>query len=503
MSDYNFLMETRLSPAQFQVLNKLSRVAHDKELNLYLVGGAVRDMTFGQATIHNLDFAVEGDLQKLFHPLHIDDSRRKKPGKAAQGADQGAIEVLRASVDKRLWAAKLWFGNGVRAEIAQCRTETFSAPGHPVATPSMIFDDLKRRDFALNAMAISLHPNSRGLLLDPKNGVGDIERAEIRVLHPRSFSEDPVRIYRLFRLGLRLGFKPEEKTARWLAAAIEERAWAGLSPDNQARELEAVLREDSPDRVLKLYAERGILNGLERHLGKIPYEQFRKVRTVSHKVPGADPYLLNFHCLVSNLGSAQKKSLAHKILVDSQSIKLVLNLEREAKKVARLLASAKCALPSQAYKLLSTQPEPLLLFLLAYYPQAKVQTRVKNFLVKAPQVRARLPRQDLLAIGMKPGPNFDKILERVFFDQLDGKIKTHQQLEKELRSLSGIKAPPPPPPAAKPPKAGPLKRKGTPVKATPPALTPPPAAIPSKAGPPKRKAPAAQAAPPAPKGKRK
>jgi len=181
----------------------------------------------------------------------------------------------------------------------------------------------------------------------------------------------------------------------------------------------------------------------------------------------------------------------------------VLNLEREAKKVARLLASAKCALPSQAYKLLSTQPEPLLLFLLAYYPQAKVQTRVKNFLVKAPQVRARLPRQDLLAIGMKPGPNFDKILERVFFDQLDGKIKTHQQLEKELRSLSGIKAPPPPPPAAKPPKAGPLKRKGTPVKATPPALTPPPAAIPSKAGPPKRKAPAAQAAPPAPKGKRK
>jgi tRNA nucleotidyltransferase (CCA-adding enzyme) len=496
MSDYNFLMETRLSQAQFQVLNRLSRVAHDKELNLYLVGGAVRDMTFGQASVRNLDFAVEGDFQKLLPPLRLEDTGRKKSGKARPSPEQGAAEVLRASVDKRLRALRLWFVNGVRAEISQCRTETFSASGHLAASPAMVFDDLKRRDFALNAMAISLHPNSRGLLLDPKNGVGDIERAEIRALHSRSFMEDPVRIYRLFRLSLRLGFKPEEKTARWLQAAIEERAWADISPDNQARELEAVLREENPERVLKLWSERGILSGLDRRLGKVPYEQFRKVRTVSHKVPGSDPYLLNFHCLVGKMGSAQQKRLAHKILVDPSTAKLALNLEGEAKKVARLLTSAKCALPSQAYKLLSTLPEPLLLFLLAYFPQAKVQSRIKKYLVKATQVRARLPRQELLAIGMKPGPAFDKILERVFLDQLDGKIKTHQQLEKELRTLSGIKEPPPPPPPPPPPvktsKGGPLQKKGAAVKSTPP---PPPAPKTPQAGPLKQKAAPAKAAP--------
>jgi hypothetical protein len=140
----------------------------------------------------------------------------------------------------------------------------------------------------------------------------------------------------------------------------------------------------------------------------------------------------------------------------------------------------------------------LLLFLLAYFPQAKVQSRIKNYLVKATQVRARLPRQELLAIGMKPGPAFDKILERVFFDQLDGKIKTHQQLEKELRSLSGIKEPPPPPPATKTPKAGPLKRKAAAAKAVPPAPTPAPAAKTPKQGPLKRKAALVKAIPPQP-----
>jgi tRNA nucleotidyltransferase (CCA-adding enzyme) len=460
MSDYNFLMESRLSPAQFQVLNNLSRLAHSEELNLYLVGGAVRDMTFGQAAVRNLDFAVEGEIQKILRHLRMGDSPRKSSGKPVHGWDQGAAEVLKTQVNQRQRIARLWFANGVRAEIAQCRTETFSAPGRPVVSPAMIFEDLKRRDFALNAMAISLHPNSRGLLLDPKNGVSDIERGEIRALHSRSFLEDPVRIYRLFRLGLRLGYKPEEKTGRWLEAALEDRAWANLLPDSQARELEAVLHEDSPDRVLKLYGQRGILNGLDRNLTKVPYDRFRKIHSVSRKIPGADPFLLNVHCLVSKLGGSAKKRLAQKVLGDSKTVKLALNLENEAKKVARLLSSSKCAMPSQAFKLLSAQPEPLMLFLLAYYPQAKVQNRVKTYLVKVPQIQARLPRQDLLALGVKPGPKFESILQRIFFDQLDGKLKTHQQVEKELQSLAGIKEPPKPPkPAAKIPKAAQVKRQ--------------------------------------------
>ncbi|HXH47906.1 MAG TPA: hypothetical protein VNM47_00905 [Terriglobia bacterium] len=444
MTDYNFLMESRLSPAQFQLVNELSRIAYSEGINLYLVGGAVRDMTFGQAIVRDLDFAAEGNIHKILrHLLHGKGKESRKPSASWALAP---VEVVSSRVDDRRGSAELLFSNGVRAEIAQCHEEIPSKPGRPPdIRPTMIFEDLKCRDFAFNAMAISLHPNSRGLLLDPKNGAGDIERQEIRALHSRSFWDDPVRIYRLFRLGQRFGFKPEEKTQRWLDYAMEEKIWVDLPPAIQAAEIEAVLHEENPERIFKLYQDRGILVGLDRSLSRISFDRFRKINALARKFPGEDMFLLNFDCLVSRLNSPQRQRLAKKVLRDPRRVKLALNLERDAKKAARLVSSAKCGIPSQAYRVLSQQPRPLLLYQLAYYPQAKIQSRVKNFLVKVPQIRARLPESELLVLGVKPGPKFDKILERVFFDLLDGKIKNHQQLVQELRSLAGIKEPPAPP----------------------------------------------------------
>lgn len=445
MTDYNFLMESRLSPAQFQLVNELSRIAYSEGINLYLVGGAVRDMTFGQAVVRDLDFATEGNNEKVLRYLLSQRPKAIVSRKPTSAWASGTAEVVNSRMDKRRGSAELWFSNGVRAEIVQCHQEIPTRAGHPtLIKPAMIFEDLKGRDFAFNAMAISLHPNSRGLLLDPKNGAGDLERQEIRALHPRSFWDDPVRIYRLFRLGLRFGFKPDEKTQRWLDAALRERIWANLSADKQAGEIEAVLREDNPERVLKLYQDRGLLVGLDRSLTRIAYDRFRKVAALARKSPGEDLFLLNFDCVAAKLNATQRQRLAKKVL-DPRQIRLALNLDREAKKIARVLLSAKCGIPSQAYKVLSQQPRPLLLYLLAYFPQAKIQSRMKNYLVKAPQIQAQLPESELLVLGVKPGAKFDEILERVFFDQLDGKIKTQQQMMQALRSLSGIKEPAAPP----------------------------------------------------------
>lgn len=468
MTDYNFLMESRLSAAQFQLVNELGRIAYGEGINLYLVGGAVRDMTFGQAIVRDVDFAAEGNIHKILR--HLLPGKGKDSRKPASVWAIGPGEVVSSRIDDYRGSAELWFSNGVRSEIAQCHQEIPSKPGRPPEIrPAMIFEDLKCRDFAFNAMAISLHPNSRGLLLDPKNGAGDIERQEIRVLHPRSFWDDPVRIYRLLRLGLRFGFRPEEKTQRWLDAALEERVWADLPPAKQASELEAVLHEDNPERVFKLYQDRGLLVGLDRSLTRIAFDRFRKISALARKSPGEDMFLLNFDCLASKLNAQQRQRLAKKVLPDPKRMKLALNLDRDAKKIARLLSSAKCGIPSQAYKVLSQQPRPVLLYLLAYYPQAKIQNRIKNYLVKVPQIRGRLPESDLLVLGVKPGPKFDKILERVFFDQLDGKIKTHQQLVQELRSLAGIKERPAPSVQPAKPARGP---KSAPDEKTPKAAGP-------------------------------
>ncbi len=448
MSDYNFLMESRLSPQQLRVLGHLSRVAAEQGLNLYLVGGAVRDLTYGQQIICDLDFAVEGNPQKILRRLSS--GRRARidaRGVATAGGEPAPVEVDDLRLDARLNAAEVGFTNGIRAEVAMTRDEVYSKPARrPEVLLATIFEDLKRRDFSANAMAISLHPNSRGLLLDPTNGAAEIEKRELRALHNRSFLEDPSRVYRLLRLGLRLGFKPEERTKTLLESALENRVWSRLDPQQQGRELRAILQEENPQRVMKHLADRGLVAGLDRKISsaKIPFERFAKIRSVIRAVPRSDGFLLNFHALVEKLSGSQKSRLAKKIIINKRAIKLALSFEHAARKLARTLVSSKAGRPSQVYTLLSREPRPLLLFLLVHYRQAKIQNRVKSFLLKHPLVRAKLPRAELQAIGMKPGPKFEKVLEQIFLDQLDGKIKTHPQLMKELRRISGIKEPPKP-----------------------------------------------------------
>jgi tRNA nucleotidyltransferase (CCA-adding enzyme) len=449
MSDYNFLMESRLSPEQYKVLTLVSRVAAEQGLNAYLVGGAVRDLTHGQQVVRDLDFAVEGNPQKVLRRLESPVSPGPHGELARSSLSETAFpEVDYESFDSRRISADLRFSNGVQAELGMCRQEVYSKPGLPAEVHlATIFDDLKRRDFSVNAMAVSLHPNSRGLLLDPTNGAADIERQELRALYSRSFQEDPVRIYRILRLGLRLAFKPEERTKIWLDTALQNRVWEHLEPDQQGRELRAILHEDHPERVLRMLAQQKLLIGLDKKLAsvRLPYDRYSKIRSVVQSVPGADAFLLNFHFLVEKLGGEHRVRLAKKIIGDSKVIHLVLNLDRSAKNLARVLGSTKASLPSQVYALLSNQPLPVLLYLLTDSFGAKVQKRVKNYLLKYRPMRANLPRAELQALAVKPGAEFEKILERVFVEQLDGKIKNHQQLVKRMRELAGIKEPPPKP----------------------------------------------------------
>ncbi len=462
MSDYNFLMESRLSPEQYQLVTRLSRIAATQGVNIYLVGGAVRDLTLSQATVRDLDFAVEGGAQKILRQLEA--------GKAAPSSADGTpaeaapLVIESRRIDTRRDEAEIVLTNGVRAGIAATRKETYSKPGaRPEISKADIFEDLQRRDFSMNAMGLSLHPNSRGLLLDPTNGVADLERREIRALHSRSFLDDPSRLYRLLRFQLRLDLKVEERTQRWMESALESRAWERLDSEQQGSELRAILQEENPARVLKLLAERKLLAGLDSKLASArpAYDAFEKVRSAARLIPRADTLLVNFHALVAKLPASQRQRLARKILGDAKLVKMALGLELEARKLARELGGPKTMQPSQIYRLLNGKPQRLLLFLLAYYPQSRIQTRVRNFLLKYPEVRAKLPRAELQMLGLEHGPQFEKILEQIFLDQLDGKLKTPQQVAKALRELSGIK----PPAAAEKARKG--QKTGTPAKKKP------------------------------------
>jgi tRNA nucleotidyltransferase (CCA-adding enzyme) len=446
MSDYNFLMEIRLSPDQLRTLNFLSRIAASQGLNLYLVGGAVRDLTYGMTNVRDLDFAVVGSARKFLRAISSPPSPKPKARSIPGAKDEyPSLEILDQRVDAKRQVAEVLFAPGVRAEIGSTRTETYPKPGSaPVIAPAGIFEDLKRRDFSINAMAVSLHPNSRGLLLDPTNGAADIERHELRALHSRSFLEDPSRIYRLIRLSMRLNFKPEAKTQIWLDQAMEQKAWAWVHPDQQGREIQEILREDDPGRLLKLLGERGLLAGLDDHLSlkKIPFAQFEKIRAAGRNLPNADLFLLYFSALAEKLPSPYRTKFAKKVLGEGKLAEAAARLDAEARKAAQELKSRKGSVPSQVYRLLSSLPSYGVLYMLVNLQQPAIQSAVKNFLIKFPQVRAKLPREELLSMGLEPGPKFDEVLESVFLAQIDGKIRTPTQLTKALRTLSGIAEPP-------------------------------------------------------------
>src|SRR5512140_1757198 len=193
MPDFLFLMESRLSAEQIAAIQQVNAAVADQG-NLFLVGGALRNMLSG-FPIRDLDFALEGNPAKVVRGIE------KLPG----------VEVIDFDEDLREW--HFVFPGDVPVSLGQCRSETYAKTGqHPDVRFAGIQEDLRRRDFSMNAIAISMAPASRGLVLDPTNGIGDIERREIRCISNYSLYDDPTRMIRLARFRTRLHFNVDPKT---------------------------------------------------------------------------------------------------------------------------------------------------------------------------------------------------------------------------------------------------------------------------------------------------
>src|ERR1035438_2256645 len=205
MADYIYTMEIRLTPDQQRGVTLVQDIARAAGMNIYLAGGAVRDIISG-FPIRDLDFAVQGNPLKL-------QKERERAGVAIVGDDDDLKSLL------------LTLPGNVRAEISMARTERYEKAGKPPqVSPSTIIEDLKRRDFTVNAMALSLNPGSRGLLMDPFNGAADIEAKVLRILHNYAFVEDPSRLIRAARFAARFHWPLEERTqARFDSPRSDER----------------------------------------------------------------------------------------------------------------------------------------------------------------------------------------------------------------------------------------------------------------------------------------
>jgi tRNA nucleotidyltransferase (CCA-adding enzyme) len=431
MPDYMFLLESRLSPEQRAAMLRVQELAAAMGFNVYLTGGTVRDLITG-ATLRDLDFTVEGN-----------------PSKMAREMEKGGAKAV--SEDEKLRHVEMLFSGDVEGSLGAAHDEYYVRPGtRPEIRWSTIMEDLRRRDFSLNAIAISLNPASRGLLLDPTNGLSDIEHGEIRALTIHSFTNQPVRLLRALRMAARMGFKLESRTQEWFNLAIERELHKTITPENAGEELRALAREERPQLVLKAWDDQDLLELVHPLLAKKhpDYDAISRLLKVRDELfmAGYRPRLAT-PMMLAILGRMKDRELTHvlsKLGFRAAEISDIEEFPEKAMEVQKELVGKKTKTPIEAYQYIEKLPLDVMAYLLAESNNSAAVSKLKSFLNKWRPIRQALPVvvTELEHLGMERGPKFDQVVHGVFAAQLNGRGKTPEDREKMLRRLSGIKEAP-------------------------------------------------------------
>ena len=429
MADYIYLLQTRLTPAQQSALEHVRQVAKARAMTVFLVGGAVRDLTSG-SPIRDLDFAVQGNALKLKKEL-------QKAGGVVIGEDEPTQTLY------------LTFPGGVRLEVGSTLWATYPKPGKPVYKAAPILDDLHRRDFTANAMALSLNDGSFGLLMDPLNGVADIENRELRLVSNYGFIEDPARMIRAARFGARLGWQMEEKTRQRYENAKAENAIAALHPTLHHYELEEVFHEEDPLRVLKRLEAEGWAKVLfpAWTSNKANEAELDKLRDLMGRLESMgifpDPSAAYFPLLTAKLGPKEVTELKKKFARPGFAEQIPA-LEADTKEFAAQFTSKAAAAPSDAWKMLFAARPEAVLGLAHTTTSAPLKARFEAFFNDWSQARLKIPYQLMQEMRITPAlAGYNELVEKLFFAVMDSKLDTPEAARAFLEPFSPP-APPPP-----------------------------------------------------------
>jgi tRNA nucleotidyltransferase (CCA-adding enzyme) len=433
MADYIYTMEIRLTPDQMKGVNLVQEVARAAGLTLYLTGGAIRDIISG-FTIRDLDFTVQGNPLKL-----------QKDFERAGAQIAGHEEDVRTLF--------LVLPGNVRAEVGMARTERYDKVGKaPVVAPASIQEDLRRRDFTVNAMALSLNEGSRGLLLDPFNGVADIEAKVLRVLHNYSFVEDPSRMIRAMRFAARFHWPLEERTQQRYDSARENKYIEHISRTGIGHEIGQLAHEDDPLNVVRSLEKEDFLKVLHPHwtTAKVDTNGLSQLMKTRQQIVDlgytVDPSAAVMHFLTAHLPEKDiadlRRQIPRKDLVEAWR-----DIEDHAKELAKRLMGKEAATPSRTWNLLSSARPEMVLFLAVTARQQAVALKIKNYFTKWRDVQKRIPLPEMTELLITPQlPEYPRIARDVFMLLLDGKLRSHTETLKFLKPFAPPPPPPPPPP---------------------------------------------------------
>ncbi len=367
------------------VLNKTIDFFIKSNYHAYLVGGYVRDTTLGIPPL-DIDIVVEGDAIKAATQLNA-----KLKGKLHKYKEFGTASIV--TEDKRL-------------DLASARVEKYLSPAKlPHVYPSTITEDLNRRDFTINAIAMSISKEDFGEIFDPFRGLEDIKKGIIKVLHKNSFIDDPTRIFRALRYKNRFNFKLEKRTKMLLKEAVAKKIIKKLTGQRILNEIRLIFDEEKYQETVRDISDYHIFRIKNKELDMLP--QLGAIRIYL--------YLSKINTTKFPLRNDERRMIKE---LDHIGI-TISKLEKISKR-------------SNIYTLLSHISEDVVDVLPHVRP--RLQKKIEIFL-KSKKIKPYVTGNDLKRLRIKPGRKFSHILKKMHHLQLDGKVKSRKKALQYLKNL--------------------------------------------------------------------
>jgi tRNA nucleotidyltransferase (CCA-adding enzyme) len=402
-----------LLPSEKQMLlSNIATQAASLNMPCYLVGGFVRDLLLGRP-VQDLDVIVEGDAIKLGNQLVNVYGGKLTP----HFKFHTAIWQLPDTFDLR----------PSTLDLITARKETYDKPGAlPIVTPSTIDDDLLRRDFTINAMAVRLDGDHFGELLDPLSGRSDLEQGRIRVLHPRSFVDDPTRIFRAVRYEGRYSFSIEPSTLE-LIDPESLKVLSSLSGERLRHELDLILVEENAVQILLRIASVGVLDAIHPRFPAFNPDDAEFLEMDNGLDIPADRIGMGYMLWFMDLAEDEVFSVASRLDFTNELTLSVWAAAQLKRSLPHLVESQ----PSVWTYALEKLP---LLSIYAVYLVSR-EKALLDYLSIWRHIKPHTTGDDLIARGLPPGPRYGEILTRLRAAWLDGEVKDKEQ---ELQLLDGM-----------------------------------------------------------------
>lgn len=409
-------LKKRLPREIFNLIKIIGGYADKNSYRVFCVGGFVRDLLLGLKNF-DLDIVVEKDAL----------------GFAKRLADKSGGSLV---VHKKFGTATI-AGGEFKIDIATARTERYEYPASlPTVKFASIKEDLYRRDFTINAMAISINKNTFGELIDFFNGQRDLRAKKIKVLHDLSFVEDPTRIFRAVRFEQRFSFKIEPHTEELIKTAVNLDMFGRTQKQRIRDEIILILSEDVPVnavmRLNQLHELRFIHPKLKLHKQTIGLFKAIGQACIWYKLSflnkrPLDGWVIYFMALVNTLTKNEIKSICEKFVFTKGDEKRIISCKEKAKALARQLDLKAYLAPSAIYKSLEPLAYEVILFIMATTKTKEAKSRIFLFFNRYNGTRLNITGKDLKAIGLAPGPKYKNILDKILYAKLDGKVKNKQE----------------------------------------------------------------------------